>query len=573
MATKKSTAMNLRDVAVIYNSGNYHGYAPTVACKKAGDVAYDTCGVGRLWQWTGQRWAPLLWMSGARFILGEGNSVQEKINSPGSMIPEYIKLYPGDAPEVPADLRWKDTDLCINHNMGILPAQISCTYLDPLSQVWVTVEPEDGSCLTSIDGSWTVWRNFFCVTGTGKTVITLTELINECDEGGGPIPDPSSSSSDSSASSESSSSSAEPSSSSSASSDSSSSSSSSSSGSVVPTSLDDIQQGTYNKYLSAEELAFLQSLIPAVYVNEENAVVFRTAPKVLGPDGQEQDLSINEDAITFRNPEGYESTDPIKATVGGLESGMVVDGMKIIPLMQKMLFPYDKPEIRSFSIQDSQLECGESTETTETFQFQVTNTDQVVADTTKLTAEGGTVLRSGFDVSAGSLTVSNMTPYQKTEPGSLSFQLSFTDTEGNQTAAATAFQWSYAGFFHTDQNVGDQPDPADIEDGTYQNADGSIFDGSYIRTNAADTKVLNLSEGTLVKLPIPEHAKRVYIAVPNTLTVSSIKSEATQYNYLTAFIQAELSVPIAGNTKTVPYRVYLYQALASLSADTFLVQL
>ena len=549
MTTKKSTAMNLRD------------------------VAYDTCGVGRLWQWTGQRWAPLMWMSGARFILGEGNSVQEKINSPGSMIPEYIKLYPGDAPEVPADLRWKDTDLCINHNMGILPAQISCTYLDPLSQVWVTVEPEDGSCLTSIDGSWTVWRNFFCVTGTGKTVITLTELINECDEGGGPIPDPSSSSSDSSASSESSSSSAEPSSSSSASSDSSSSSSSSSSGSVVPTSLDDIQQGTYNKYLSAEELAFLQSLIPAVYVNEENAVVFRTAPKVLGPDGQEQDLSINEDAITFHNPEGYESTDPIKATVGGLESGMVVDGMKIIPLMQKMLFPYDKPEIRSFSIQDSQLECGESTETTETFQFQVTNTDQVVADTTKLTAEGGTVLRSGFDMSAGSLTVNNMTPYQKTEPGSLSFQLSFTDTEGNQAAASTAFQWSYAGFFHTDQNVGDQPDPADIEDGTYQNADGSIFDGAYIRTNAADTKVLNLSEGTLVKLPIPEHAQRVYIAVPNTLTVSSIKSEVTQYNYLTAFIQAELSVPIAGNTKTVPYRVYLYQALASLSADTFLVQL
>ena len=90
-------------------------------------------------------------------------------------------------------------------------------------------------------------------------------------------------------------------------------------------------------------------------------------------------------------------------------------------------------------------------------------------------------------MSAGSLTVNNMTPYQKTEPGSLSFQLSFTDTEGNQTAAATAFQWSYAGFFHTDQNVGDQPDPADIEDGTYQNADGSNFDGAYIRTKAADT--------------------------------------------------------------------------------------
>ena len=571
MATRKSTAMNLRDVAVIYNSGNYHGYAPTVACKKAGDVAYDTCGAGRLWQWTGQRWAPLMWMSGARFILGEGNNVQEKINSPGSMIPEYIKLYPGDAPEVPADLRWKDTDLCINHNMGILPAQISCTYLEPLSQVWVTVEPEDGSCLTSIDGSWTVWRNFFCVTGTGKTVITLTELINECDEGGGPIPDPSSSSSDSSASSESSSSSMEPSSSSSASSDSS--SSSSSSGSVVPTSLDDIEQGTHNKYLSAEELAFLQSLIPAIYVNDDNAVVFRTTPKVLGPDGQEQDLSINEDAITFHNPEGYESTDPIKATVGGLESGMVVDGMKIIPLMQKMLFPYDKPEIRSFYIQDNQLECGESTATTETFQFQITNADQVVIDTTKLTAEDGTVLRSGFDVSAGSLTINNMTPYQKTEAGLLSFQLSFTDTEGNQTAASTAFQWSYAGFFHADQNVGNPPTDAEIENGTYQNADGSAFDGAYIRAQAADTKALNLSSGMLIKFPIPENARRVYIAVPNTLTVSSIKSETTQYNYLTAFNQAEISMPIAENTKTVPYRVYLYQALGALSADTFLVQL
>lgn len=43
--------MNLRDVAVIYNSGNYHGYAPTVACKKPAmshmiHAAQEDCGNG-----------------------------------------------------------------------------------------------------------------------------------------------------------------------------------------------------------------------------------------------------------------------------------------------------------------------------------------------------------------------------------------------------------------------------------------------------------------------------------------------------------------------------------------------
>lgn len=573
MATKKTTAMNLRDVAVIYNSGNYHGYAPTVACKKAGDVAYDTCGAGRLWQWTGQRWAPLMWMSGARFILGEGNNVQEKINSPGSMIPEYIKLYPGDAPEVPADLRWKDVDLCINHNMGILPAQISCTYLEPLSQVWVTVEPEDGSCLTSIDGSWTVWRNFFCVTGTGKTVITLTELINECDEGGGPIPDPSSDSSFE----PSSSSSAEPSSSSSSSSEPSSSSSYTpepSSSSAAPITLDDIVQGTRNKYLSAAELAFLQSLVPAIYVNSENSVVFRTAPKVLGPDGLEHELSLDESVVTFHNPDGYDATTGIKTTVGGLSTGTVIDGMKVIPLMQKMLFPYDKPEIEDFTVIDNLLECGAATSTANTFQFNVSNPTSVVQDTTKLIAGDTTVIRSGFDVAEGTLTVSNMSAYTRDEPDVLSFQFSFTDTEGNQHAASTEIRWEYAGFFCADQNSGSQPTVEGIESGTYKNADSTVFDGPYIRSQATEDKtIIGLKEGLQIRLPITANTRRVYFAVPDTCKVTGIRSETLQYNYLDAFTRATISMPTANNTKTVSYHVYLYQAMGTLSPDTFLIQL
>lgn len=182
----------LEDVAVCFYTDNFKGQYPTLTNMKPFDIAYDTSN-RCMWQWTGRQWIVLMWMGGTKISLGAGSTVLAKIESEKSIIPDNVYCYAGNDAAVIPDLRASGNDIVINHNLGNLMSSVSASYQDPLTGCWHNVSPENGECVTSTDGMWTLWRNFVQVVGSGAVVLHLVHNYQDnlgiTSSGGGLVSD------------------------------------------------------------------------------------------------------------------------------------------------------------------------------------------------------------------------------------------------------------------------------------------------------------------------------------------------------------------------------------------------
>lgn len=162
----------LEDVAVCMYSGNYKGGYPDIAGMKPFDIAYDTSN-RCIWQWTGRQWVVLMWMGGTKISLGAGSTINAKIQSEKTIIPNNVFCYAGNDDKVLPELKATANDIVVNHNLGNLMSAVSASYQDQLTGCWSNTAPANGECVTSTDGMWTVWRNFLPAVGQGAVVLHL----------------------------------------------------------------------------------------------------------------------------------------------------------------------------------------------------------------------------------------------------------------------------------------------------------------------------------------------------------------------------------------------------------------
>lgn len=182
----------LEDVAVCVYTANYKGGYPDAAGMKPFDIAYDTSN-RCLWQWTGRQWVVLMWMGGTKISLGAGTTVLAKIASEKSIIPANVFCFTGNDDAVIPELKATANDIVINHNLGNLMSAVSASYQDPLTGCWSNATPDDGDCITSTDGMWTLWRNFLKKVGSGAVVLHLVHNYQDnlgiTSNGGGLVTD------------------------------------------------------------------------------------------------------------------------------------------------------------------------------------------------------------------------------------------------------------------------------------------------------------------------------------------------------------------------------------------------
>ena len=182
----------LEDVAVCVYTANYKGGYPDAAGMKPFDIAYDTSN-RCIWQWTGRQWVVLMWMGGTKISLGAGTTVLAKIQSEKSIIPANVFCYAGNDSSVIPELKATANDVVINHNLGNLMSSVSASYQDPLTGCWSNATPDDGDCITSTDGMWTLWRNFLKKVGSGAVVLHLVHNYQDnlgiTSSGGGLVTD------------------------------------------------------------------------------------------------------------------------------------------------------------------------------------------------------------------------------------------------------------------------------------------------------------------------------------------------------------------------------------------------
>lgn len=169
-------SIQLRQVAVMFYSGNYNGNPPptTIDGLKLGDQALDTsCSI--LWEYTGSKWCRKAFVNGGKIYLAGGRSLHEMIISPLTKLPIWMECYEGDDVRVPRDLQLSQNDLVIHHRMGEPPI-FSASYYDRADKHWYNINPAPGSIITSVDGGWSMWVDYFSRVTPNKSVISLWDI-------------------------------------------------------------------------------------------------------------------------------------------------------------------------------------------------------------------------------------------------------------------------------------------------------------------------------------------------------------------------------------------------------------
>jgi hypothetical protein len=186
-------SIQLRQIAVMFYSGDYKGNPPptTIDGLKLGDQALDTsCSI--LWEYTGAKWCRKAFVNGGKIYMAGGRSLHEMITSPLTKMPVWMECFEGDDLRVPRDLQLSRNDLVIHHRMGEPPI-VTASYYDRADKHWYNIHPAPGAIVTSVDGGWSMWIDFFSRVTPNKSVISLWDVgsQNPADNGfdGGFSPD------------------------------------------------------------------------------------------------------------------------------------------------------------------------------------------------------------------------------------------------------------------------------------------------------------------------------------------------------------------------------------------------
>lgn len=169
-------SIQLRQIAVMFYSGDYAGQAPplTIDGLKLGDQALDTsCSV--LWEYTGAKWARKAFVNGGKIYMAGGRTLHEMITSPLTKMPVWMECFEGDDLRVPRDMQLSKDDLVIHHRMGEPPI-MTATYYDTRDKHWYNINPPPGAIVTSVDGGWSMWIGYFNRVTPYKSKIVIWDI-------------------------------------------------------------------------------------------------------------------------------------------------------------------------------------------------------------------------------------------------------------------------------------------------------------------------------------------------------------------------------------------------------------
>lgn len=312
-----------------------------------------------------------------------------------------------------------------------------------------------------------------------------------------------------------------------------------------------------------------------VYAGEKPPVVQTPEYKPWEDTKKYIDDSIT-DGVTFVNPDTVNRDTPVTTTVGGLiKDQTVIDRLKLVPILQKMMFPFNKPEVVRLEARGVpyRLECGTAFKSPIIFGIKITESSNALGNSTRLEADYGAwnetpkkkVLATEFDPSVESLSV----PFDDLVcniPGKCTFTLGVLDKNGNGSSAKAEYFWNYFTMFFADTNDDIVPTAESIANGTYRNADGTLFNSAYIRSKA--TKMY--FDGADIEMAIPEGSRRVVFAVPaGQEDLKAVTPGGSSINYIGSFIKSTINIAGEGTSLGSLYNIYIYQALKGLTADVW----
>lgn len=170
----------------------------------------------------------------------------------------------------------------------------------------------------------------------------------------------------------------------------------------------------------------------------------------------------------------YISNVPGTETVGGIDKGFTSPkGITFQDFVDKMLHKYQFPAFSSFSLvgQATTVEVGETVPANLKFSFAVTNPDNIVPNSIKITdVTSGAVIAQNFGTTSPVTSTSAQLP--NSTATSRTFRISGKDTQGNTFTKDVTIYWRWSVYY------GESNNPT-IDSDIVENARGSLLQASY----------------------------------------------------------------------------------------------
>ena len=130
---------DLQDIAVIYEAGYLEGKRPNKTKTKPADIFYDKS-TQTIWTFNGRTWVPTSHNSTFTLRLGKGLTVQDRIDSKYSFIPELLDVYKGTDDSVPAVMKYSEDDIIIHIPVQSVLIKVYCYVKDPITSLVTMVD-------------------------------------------------------------------------------------------------------------------------------------------------------------------------------------------------------------------------------------------------------------------------------------------------------------------------------------------------------------------------------------------------------------------------------------------------
>lgn len=161
---------DLRNIAVMYNTGYLEGGHPSVSTVKPADVFYDKT-TQTIWVFNGRTWVPQSYNSTFTLRLGKGISVGGRIKSRYSYIPEKILAYVGNADEVPSVMKYSDKDLVLHVPVQSVLIKVYCYVKDPITSLVRMVDVNPKTMFLS--KGWILIKDFIAMVGYDELIMVI----------------------------------------------------------------------------------------------------------------------------------------------------------------------------------------------------------------------------------------------------------------------------------------------------------------------------------------------------------------------------------------------------------------
>lgn len=150
----------------------------------------------------------------------------------------------------------------------------------------------------------------------------------------------------------------------------------------------------------------------------------------------------------------YTNATAMPVAVGGLAAGQTFNNMSLTEVLNRLLYPYQNPGFSTFSMSagspGATVEVGYSLTGSKTFTWASTNAANVTPGSVIIQQDGATIA-SGLNAS-GSTTVTINT-VARTSPGSSTFTVRGTNTNGVQFSTSFSISWQYRKFYGTSSST------------------------------------------------------------------------------------------------------------------------